>query len=307
VVAALQERRATRDQERDKIMHAMHSNLGEQHSHATRVLHEPRRANRAKTAATKLTVAFPGQSLYLELCRGERPLLAGTWDFDVSLDGEPVEPIADYEETCWVADKDVNYLELEMQLSGGMRLERHVVFAREDEFVFLADAVFGPRAGKLEYRGWLPLAEGTDFEANGEHAEGTIVGKKRLATVFPLALPEWRTAECAGRLERRDRTLELGQTAAGQNLFAPMFFDLKSRRFGKPWTWRPLTVAQSLAIQPADSAVGYRVMIGREQWLVYRSLSPRANRTLLGHNLSSEFLLARFSKKGEVQSLIEVE
>jgi hypothetical protein len=270
----------------------MHSNLGEQHTHATRVLREPRRASPANGAATKLTVAFPRQSLYLELCRGECPLLAGTWDFDISLDGEPIEPVADYEETCWVADKDVNYLELEIQLSGGMRLERHVVFAREDQFVFLADAVFGARAGKLEYRAWLPLAEGIEFEAHGDHTEGAIVGKK---------------AECAGQLARRERTLELAQAVVGQNLFAPLLLDLKSRRFGKPWTWRQLTVAQSLAIQPADSAVGYRLRIGQEQWLVYRSLSPRANRTLLGHNLSSEFLLARFLKKGEVQSLIEVE
>ena len=60
-------------------------------------------------------------------------------------------------------------------------------------------------------------------------------------------------------------------------------------------------------LQPADVAVGYRVAIGRQQWLVYRSLAKPANRTLLGHNLSTEMLVARFDKSGEVESLIEIE
>jgi hypothetical protein len=285
----------------------MHSNLGEHHKGATRVLRETRRTTSSNTAPTKLTVAFPGRSLYLELHKGDCPLFAGAWDVDIALDGEPARPISDYEETCWVADKDVNYLELEIHLSGGLRLERHLVFAREDQFIFLADAVFGPRAGKLEYRGLMPIAEGMEFQTDRLHTEGSIVGKKPLATVIPPAIPEWRSAKNPDYLRLEDSKLELSQTAMGRNLFAPLFFDLKRQRFEKELTWRQLTVAESLAIQPPDSAVGYRVAIGREQWLIYRSLTPKANRTLLGHNLSSEFLLARFLKKGEVQSLIEVE
>jgi hypothetical protein len=288
-------------------MHTMHSNLGELHANSTRVFREPRRSSSPSATPTKITVAFPGRSLHIELCRGDKALFAGTWEMDIALDGEPAVPISDYEESCWVADKDVNYLELEIHLSGGLRLERHLVFAREEQMVFLADAVFGPRAGKLQYRGLLPLAPGMEFQADRHHHEGAIVGKKRMSTVMPLALPEWRTADSPGLLQMQDSKLELSQTAQGRNLFAPIFFDLKNRRFDKPFTWRRLTVAESLQIQPADSSVGYRVKIGKEQWLIYRSLSPKANRTLLGHNLSSEFLFARFLKGGEVQSLIEVE
>jgi hypothetical protein len=287
-------------------MPTMHSILGELHPGTTRELREPRRPTASSAPSTKLTAAFPGRSLHIELCRGDLAILAGSWEMDITFEGEAAMPISNYEETCWVADKEVNYLELEIHLGGGLRLERHVVFAREDQFVFLADAVFGPRAGKLEYRGLLPLAANMEFQADKPHTEGTILGKKPLAQVVPPALSEWRTPESSGHLRQQDGKLELAQTAVGRNLFAPLFLDLKSRRFDKPLTWRQLTVAQSLAIQPPDSAVGYRVMIGKEQWLIYRSLTPKANRTLLGHNLSSEFLLARF-RKGEVQSLIEVE
>ena len=60
-------------------------------------------------------------------------------------------------------------------------------------------------------------------------------------------------------------------------------------------------------VQPADVAVGYRVAVGRKQWLVYRSLAEPGNRTLLGHNLISETLVARFHRNGRVEQLIEVE
>ena len=68
-----------------------------------------------------------------------------------------------------------------------------------------------------------------------------------------------------------------------------------------------LTVAEAGQIQPADAAVGYRLALGKQQWLVYRSLAKPGNRTLLGHNLSTEMLVARFQDDGQVQSLIEIE
>jgi len=67
-------------------------------------------------------------------------------------------------------------------------------------------------------------------------------------------------------------------------------------------------VAQSLEIQPHDVAVGYRAQCGKDQWLIYRSLVEPANRTLLGQNLSSECLVARFlAPEGEIDELLEIE
>ena len=81
-------------------------------------------------------------------------------------------------------------------------------------------------------------------------------------------------------------------------MLAPLFFDLRARRMTRPLTWRQLTVAESLKTQPPEVAVGYRVMVGKEQWLIYRSLGSPANRTLLGHNLATEMLVARFGRDG---------
>ncbi len=68
-----------------------------------------------------------------------------------------------------------------------------------------------------------------------------------------------------------------------------------------------MTIAENLQIQPAEVAVGYRVQLGKAQWLFYRSLARRANRTILGQNLSSEFLAGRFGKDGTTEELIEIE
>ena len=86
-----------------------------------------------------------------------------------------------------------------------------------------------------------------------------------------------------------------------------MFFDLNAKRRSKTHTWRQLTVAQDLDILSRDVAVAYRIQVGRKQWVVYRSLGPTGNRTFMGHNLISEFLVARFLKNGEVENLIEIE
>jgi hypothetical protein len=66
-------------------------------------------------------------------------------------------------------------------------------------------------------------------------------------------------------------------------------------------------VAEHRAVVPHEVAAGFRVMIGSRQWLIYRALARKGNRTLLGHNLSSETMIGRFTKKGEVQPVVEIE
>ncbi len=255
----------------------------------------------------RLTVLFPSQEVHMELeCKGD-VLWSGRWELEVRRDGEPAAPKSDWEEVCWVSDEDADYLELEIDLADGLRVQRQILLAREDGFLFLADVILGSRPGKLEYRSCLPLASGISFAGAGDTREGFLVGRRRRALVLPLALPEWRCDRRTGLLGRTDGHLELRQPAEGRSMFAPLLFDLQPRRRTPPLTWRRLTGAESLEIQPDDVAVGYRVKIGREQLLVYRSLAQRANRTLLGHNLSTEMLVARFDQYGEVDPLLEIE
>ena len=289
-------------------------------------------------SAPRLTVLYPRASCRIELACGKDVLWSGQWGYKLRVDGTPVSPVAEWSGTCWVSDEDVDYLELEIELIEGFRIQRHILMARKDRFLLLADAVLGPRRAALDYRTTLPLDRQIAFRPASETSEGPLVGRKVRAVAIPLALPEWRDnlpspfgrgAGGEGQEESRNDTelgsrgnaltlalsqgergqnlLQLRQSAFGRSLFAPLFFDLDRRRFDKPLTWRQLTVAESFAVQPADAAVGYRVSTGDKHWLIYRSLTPSQSRTLLGHNLSSETLIARFTRKGEVRPLIEIE
>lgn len=254
----------------------------------------------------RLNVLFADQSVQVELTCGRKLAWSGPWHWEVRHNGEPALPISSWESTCWVSDADARYLELEIRLSGGLRIQRHLLLARKDRFLFLADAVLGDRPGKIEYRGILPLAPGVKFRGADESREGRLVCGTSLAQVLPLALPEWRLDVRMGELTATDQGLELRQTIEGRRLFAPLFFDLDPRRFRRRLTWRQLTVGENLAALPADAAVGYRVAVGKQQWLIYRSLGPKGNRTVLGHNLATETLIAKF-EKGEVETIMEIE
>ena len=258
-------------------------------------------------SAPQLTVLYPGASCRVELACGKDVLWSGEWGLAVALDGTPAAPTSEWSELCWLSDKDVDYLELEIEFGEGVRVQRHLLLASEDRFLFLADAILGSRPSAIRYCGTLPLWPGVAFREACETCDGMLVGRKPRAMVLPLALPEWLADRRRGEMQQTAAGLELRQSAEGRALFAPLFFDLDRRRKTKPATWRHLTVAESWANQPNDVAVGYRVAIGRKQWLLYRSLTPPRNRTLLGHNLSTETLVARFGRNGQVEPLIEIE
>lgn len=257
--------------------------------------------------AERLAVVYTGREVELELDTGKEVLLSGSWGFDVTRDGKPLTPTSEWDQVCWVTDDDIDYLELQIELDGGVRVQRQMALAREDRFLFLADAVLSGEPGRLEYRACLPLWPGVEFRPAEESREGYLEGTKRRALVLPLALAEWRSLWAPGELQATAAGLEATHAAKASCLYIPLFFDLNRHRFTRPYTWRRLTVAESLAAQPGDVAVGYRIAIGKEQWLIYRSLAANGNRTLLGHNLSTEALIARFDSTGEVESLIEVE
>lgn len=268
----------------------------------------------------RIAVLFAGQTCEIELVSSGRVAASGAWRLEVSQNGQALEPVSDWESSCWYRDDEVDYLELEIELAGGVKLQRHIVFAREDRFLILADAVLAPQPGSLEYRGVLPLPGRIEFRGAGESREGLLVETGRpsasgkgsgaarpLAQVMPLALPEWRAEKTGGELKSTAEGLEIRQSTPGQRLFAPLFVDLDRSRFRRRMTWRQLTVAEWLVAVPADVAVGFRVAIGDEQWIFYRALASRSNRTLLGHNLATELLIARFGKDGEVASIVEIE
>jgi hypothetical protein len=264
---------------------------------------------RPSWTAPRLRVDYRGRQICIGLDRNGLEYFAGECNPAVVIDGRPLSPQSPWEQSCWISDDDVDYLELQIELAADVRVQRHILFAREDEFVFLADAVLGERAAAIEYQTTLSLGAKLTVESAAESRELSLLqGGRRRAVVVPLALAEWRSDRRWGELSIESQGVRLSQSARqASNLFAPWFIDLSGRRLTRPLTWRRLTVAEDRETVPDDMAVGYRVQAGRQQWLFYRSLAACGNRTLLGHNLVSEFLAARFSRKGVAETLIEIE
>jgi len=257
--------------------------------------------------AAAVAVDYSSPDLRIEVWTGSQRLFSGVWQVNVSVDGNVLSPAGCWEQTCWFSDQDIDFLELTMELSGGVRLDRQIALAREEGFLLLTDVVLGDGA-KTSNCLELPLDPAVEFVPEEETREGRLVASKPMARVLPLDLPEWRTDPRVGDLFATDGKLSLFSERSQKNMACPLLIDLDRSRLGKECTWRQLTVAQALEIQPHEVAVGYRAQSGKDQWLVYRSLAPPANRTVLGQNLSVECLVARFlPPAGEVDELLEVE
>jgi len=260
----------------------------------------------------QMLVEFAGSDVLTELTAAGRVLWCSLWNWHATIDGQPLSAAGPWRELCWHTDSEVDYLEIELPLAAGWKLQRQFVLSRKDKFVYLADALLGSReapAAEIRYAATLALARGVRLAAAGETREAWLTaGRRRSATLVPLALPEWRAERCHSDLAAgADGTLVLMQAAQGRALYAPLWIDLDPQRARQPLTWRRLTVAENLQVLQRDAAVGYRVQIGRGHWLTYRTLAPRGNRTVLGQNYSADFVCCRLLKDGTTDGIIEIQ
>lgn len=258
--------------------------------------------------AAALAVSFGTSSLAIELTDGSRPLLRGAWDFEIRQDGHPVAvPSIPWDLVCWETNRRAQWLEVELDLAEGLRIQRGMLLAPQDQFILLIDALVGPAGREIEYLARLRLAAGAGADEEKETRELTLCHEKSTARVLPLALNEWRSDPRVGRLNLAQGGLELRQQSREESLCAPLLIDYSRDRRHAPLTWRQLTVGEERRVVGRDVAVGYRVQVGVEQWLIYRALSSARNRTVLGQNLASEFKVGRFLPDGDVKTIMEIE
>lgn len=246
----------------------------------------------------------------IEIGTGKALLVQGVWDAQISFDAAAVRPDGAWEQTCWHTDDDVHYLELEQKFTGGITLQRQIMTAREDGWTLLADSVLAATPGTLRYQASLPLGPGVTGQREAETREWVLGDSKKRAIVMPLALPEWQLQRGSGHLavEEVEGRGSLALQATGvQRLYAPLFIDWDHRRLKAPRTWRQLTVAEDLEIVPSHTAAAYRIQIGPQQWVIYRSLRF-GRRTFLGVNSIADFYAGRFdTEDGSTDELVTVE
>jgi len=254
----------------------------------------------------KLVVDYSTSAPRVEVTRGQDIVLSGRWPVALWRAGVPIESPWLWRELFTYSDPDVDVLELEVTLPNGCSLQRQFVLARRDEFLYAADTFFADKEAPLELIGTVPIAPHRWLQPEEETRDVWVRGRRRIARVLPLAAPEWRSEPSSMEFDE-SAGLAVRQSVVGRVLYCPLFVDLRKTRMQSPLTWRRLTVAQSRRRTPDQEAVAYRIQVGSEQWMVYRSFTRTGNRSALGVNVASEFYLGRFLSDGTPETIIEVE
>src|SRR5262245_17343140 len=258
----------------------------------------------------ELFVDFSTSQVQMALTTGDIPLAKGNWSWQATVNQEQLAQIGPWSAVCWQSKKAFDYLEIESPLSSGWKLKRQMLLAREDRFLLLADVLTGSETEPVElrYSTSFPLAAGTKIGFARETREGWLEsGSRRRATIVPPALAEWRCEFCHAELLETNGCIALQQAALGCSLYAPLWIDLDLRRLKRPVTWRRLTVAENFATVGRDIAAAYRIQAGRDQWMIYRSLARRGNRSVLGHNTLKSFVCLRIDAGGATRKIANVD
>ncbi|MDR1963144.1 MAG: hypothetical protein LBQ50_05150 [Planctomycetaceae bacterium] len=279
-----------------------------------------------------ISVHFDSQetdAVQLEVDLFGEPILFGLWKFNLQWRGKPLHAVDSWTETCVYKNNGCEYFEFDLPLSNHYRFQRFFLLDHKNRLLILGDTLLWDgdnvkrrlpeRNDNLVYESTLfyspklrpkTFSDSTEIFFQPDKPKSPPVFR-----VFPLALPEWKKTEktglVSGTLEIEHATLVLRQQSSGVSMFAPLFFDLDANRlakqFDKKYTWRHLTIGENMQRVPDDKAVGYRIQINKDQFLFYHSMTPLANRTILGHNLIDDLCFARFNPETGVEPLVAVQ
>ncbi len=246
----------------------------------------------------------------MELAALGRPVLDGAWRIALTVDDQPVELDDEWACTCWQSDRDGDYLELQMRLAGGLRIERQLLLARRERFLCLADTAIGARGERVALTSWLPLAEGVAARRDRQTREWRLRSGTVPVRLLPLDLPQYPVDGTAGvePLSLDGCSLRQHRQVHGTAAQLAVVLEWHPQRRRLRADWRSLTVTETGRIVSPHAALGYRWRIGGDQWLWYRSLrrSPHP-RAVLGHHTMYETVIGRFDTQGEVDALVLIE
>ncbi|MDR0870893.1 MAG: hypothetical protein LBN39_08890 [Planctomycetaceae bacterium] len=228
------------------------------------------------------------------------PVLFGTWHFAVQCQDKQLKPAGIWTETCNYTENNCEYLELDLPLTRGFRIQRFFLLNNKDQLLLLGDTVFSEKKCRnVSYQSALYHSPELNVQPEKPFSSLLFHTKKNK--------PLFRVLPFDESVQMDETTLTIQRQWTGQACFMPLLFDLKPQRLGKSFLWKRLTVGENRQLVPEDKAAGYRIQLGSEQFLLYRSMTAMANRTVLGHNLVDDFCFARFAPKSGVETLVTVQ
>ena len=159
-------------------------------------------------------------------------------------------------------------------------------------------------------RGWSGKKSNVGSINGAEDPEGNEllleIDAKPVARLLPISLPEWKSDKTYGARTLASDGVTLTQTGLGDGLFTAVILDLSPRRIKRKFTWRRLTVGDRLAKVSDGTAVGFRIQLGSDQYLLYRSLAEPTPRSVLGQHWDQDFVFGKFDPESGFSSLLEI-
>ncbi len=260
----------------------------------------------------RVAVDFSSDVVWLDVLGqdGQR-VLSGDWDIKLLRKQQPVPIDVSWQEVCWFSDDDVDYLELECAVEDVCKIQRQVMLMRDEGIVYFADALIAEESDDWSIESLWTTPNDIRLHSEPKTTEGKLVRsgneEQTAALLLPVAMPEWRRSPSNAKMGFNDSTLFLQSSTQSKNLYSPLVMALRGNERPQAFTWRQLTIAEELQIQPRNVAEAYRVQVNRDQWVFYRSLTPCTRRTVMGLHLNTEFYAGRFSRSdGEFEPILEV-
>jgi len=255
----------------------------------------------------RLSAVFNEQGCQLEIAKS-KTLIHGNVFPDLIVDGNPLTILDQPDVLVEYLDGRVAFAEIEWHFDNEVVMQRQIILSLEDKFAWIGDAVVAPAESDIEYRCDWSLGEGISNVEESETCESYFYdGKKMRGLIIPPALGEWKAERSGGQVSFAEDHFTMHANRRGRALYVPVFLDLSPKRSLKPRTWRQLTVAEDLDIVDQDSAVAYRIQVGKKQFVFYRSMAEPRNRTFFGENVNTEMFLGRFEKNRLMTELVQIE
>ena len=265
----------------------------------------------------KLTLAYGDRVCRVELEVDGEILWSGPWQFELEADGRRLVIDSDWEEVCWVSDEDGDHVEIEAHLTDGFRLQRQLTLLRKDWVLLAADAVIGPTGDevpvgarpvdRLTYGMSLPLGETMRVRAGGRNPRSMAGGQETPLVGAPLVAAGMADRPPPRRAGGRRKPAGATATRPGPESLRPAL-----DRLGPQAGQTGAHLAATDRGRPAAAVVvGRRGRVSRPDRPPAMARLPLAGpafgRTVLGQNLGTEFLLARFLRDGTIERRIEIE
>lgn len=292
--------------------------------------------DRWERKACRIAAQFDNNGCQLEIGKS-KALIRGNVFPELIVNGNPLAVVGDPDLLVEYIDRHVAFAEIEWQFENDVVVQRQIILSMEDNFAWIGDAVVVPdhgdqqdhskrkggnvhsinypesaaanlAASEIEYCCRWDLAEGISTIAESETNETYLYdGKKIRGLVIPPSLNEWKSGSKENHIVPGAGDFKISARCLGRRLYVPVFLDLSPKRSLKPRTWRQLTVAESLKIVGPNVAVAYRVQVGKQQYVFYRSMDEPQNRTFFGENVNTEMFLGRLEKNGTMTELVQIE